>query len=267
MAFATKRALIVVRTYPTPARNGVEVSCTAAITSDGKWLRLFPVPYRRLSPEQQFHKYQWIDVGVEKATDPRPESHRIRQDTIQIVSHLPTDHHWQARKDIILPLRAESMCAIQQQRDDYGAPTLGIFKPASFSLIIEQSEQPTWSEAQLSVLRQGDLFDTDPPEELEKVPFDFSYQCRCATSNCSGHRMKCTDWELGQSWRKWRDEYGARWQDAFRETYDRKMRDEYDTHFYVGTLNQYPNAWIIVGLFYPPKYAPLPLFDTEYAEA
>jgi hypothetical protein len=25
---------------------------------------------------------------------------------------------------------------------------------------------------------------------------------------------------------------------------------EYDTHFYVGTLNQYPNAWIIVGLFY-----------------
>jgi hypothetical protein len=26
-----------------------------------------------------------------------------------------------------------------------------------------------------------------------------------------------------------------------------------DTHFYVGTIHQYPNAWIIVGLFYPPK--------------
>jgi hypothetical protein len=73
--------------------------------------------------------------------------------------------------------------------------------------------------------------------------------------------MKCTDWELGQSWRKWREQYGDNWRDAFRETYERKMRDHCDTHFYVGTLNQYPNAWIIVGLFYPPKFAALPLFD------
>ena len=43
------------------------------------------------------------------------------------------------------------------------------------------------------------------------------------------------------------------------------MRDN-DTHFYVGTPNQYPNAWIIVGLFYPPKYAELPLFDTPHVQ-
>ena len=77
----TKTALIVVRTYPTPATKGVEVSCTAAITDQGEWLRLFPVPYRRLKPVQRFHKYQWIDVEVEKSSDARPESFRIsRQD-------------------------------------------------------------------------------------------------------------------------------------------------------------------------------------------
>jgi hypothetical protein len=42
-----KKALIVVRTYPVPAKKGVEVSCTAAVTEQGEWLRLFPVPYRR----------------------------------------------------------------------------------------------------------------------------------------------------------------------------------------------------------------------------
>jgi len=261
VAFEVKRALIVVRTYPTPAKNGVEVSCTAAITDRNEWLRLFPVPYRRLAPHQQFHKYQWIDVGVEKAVDPRPESHKIRQDTITIVSSLPTEHHWQARKDVIFPLKSESMCAIQKRRDAYGFPTLGVFRPSSFRLVIEESEQSTWSDSQLATLRQRDLFDDDPPEELEKVSFDFSYDFRCSDSACKGHRMKCTDWEMGQSWRKWRTDYGKNWQEAFRETYERKMIEDYDTHFYVGTLNNYPNVFIIVGLFYPPKYAPLPLFD------
>jgi hypothetical protein len=29
------------------------------------------------------------------------------------------------------------------------------------------------------------------------------------------------------------------------------MIERFDTHFYVGTLHQYPDTWIIVGLFYP----------------
>jgi hypothetical protein len=33
----TRRALIVVRTYPTPAQQGIEVSCTAAITPAGEF--------------------------------------------------------------------------------------------------------------------------------------------------------------------------------------------------------------------------------------
>ena len=52
-----KRALIVVRTYPTPAKSGAEVSCTAAITDKGEWLRLFPVPWRYLPQDQRFRKY------------------------------------------------------------------------------------------------------------------------------------------------------------------------------------------------------------------
>ena len=41
MATEKKKALIVVRTYPTPAKKHIEVSCTAAIADQNEWLRLF----------------------------------------------------------------------------------------------------------------------------------------------------------------------------------------------------------------------------------
>jgi hypothetical protein len=245
----------VVRTYPVPAKKGVEVSCTAAITDKGEWLRLFPVPYRRLNPNQKFSKYQWIEVGVIKANDPRPESHRISQETIRIQSAvLATANAWQARKDVIFPLKAESMCAIRRQRDERGRPTLGIFKPADLlRLIIKPAKNPTWTQAELEIMRQGDLFESESADELEKIPFDFSYEFRCADPTCNGHTMKCTDWEMGQSWRKWRTDYGADWEQAFRQKYETEMRERFDTHLYVGTIHQHPTEWIIVGLFYPPK--------------
>src|SRR3974377_2245727 len=64
--WSEKRVLIVVRTYPVPASKGVEVSCTAAVTSSGEWIRLFPVPYRFLDEDKRFRKYQWIIVSLER---------------------------------------------------------------------------------------------------------------------------------------------------------------------------------------------------------
>src|SRR4051812_33594333 len=105
MSTETRRALIVVRTYPTPAQQGIEVSCTAAITPAGEWLRLFPVPYRFLDPDKRFRKYQWVDVTVSKAKDHRTESYKIENNGITIVTEpLPTDHGWRARREIVAPL-------------------------------------------------------------------------------------------------------------------------------------------------------------------
>jgi len=82
--WSTKRVLITVRTYPVPATKGIEVSCTAGVTSDGEWIRLFPVPYRFLTTDQRFTKYQWIDVDVLRApNDSRPESHKLNIDSIK----------------------------------------------------------------------------------------------------------------------------------------------------------------------------------------
>jgi hypothetical protein len=118
----TKKALIVVKTYPTPAKKGAEVSCTAAITDNGEWLRLFPVPWRYLSAGEQFSKYQWVEVEVEKASDPRPESYKLTQSGIKILSEpLTTDNEWRVRRDFVEPLRSHCLWEMAEAWRDWKA--------------------------------------------------------------------------------------------------------------------------------------------------
>jgi hypothetical protein len=250
----TKRALIVVRTYPSPAKSGVEVSCTGAITDKGEWLRLFPVPWRFLDEDQRFRKYQWVDVTVTKAKDPRPESYKLKQDGIKILSPpLSNAHAWRARKAVVLPLKAHCLCCLVKQRDLQGYPTLGIFRPKSIDRLVITQEDPKWTPAQLGILRQGHLFVEGPKTELEKIPFSFRYEFHCDDDDCTGHKIICTDWEMGQSYRSWKAQYGNQWEQKFRQRYETEMIQKNDTHFYVGTVHAHPHVWIIVGLFYPPR--------------
>jgi hypothetical protein len=251
--WSTKRVLIVVRTYPTPAQKSVEVSCTAGITKDGHWIRLFPIPYRFLSEDRRFKKYQWIDVSTLKArNDPRPESYKINPESIRVVSSVPHINGWQARKEKIFPLKRHCLCCIKQEAKEKKFPTLGIFKPATIQRLVITETEPQWTREQLTTLHQQDLFLNNPEQPLEKIPYEFRYDFRCDESTCNGHLLICTDWELGQSYRKWRKEYGSGWEQKFRQRYEEEMIHKYNTHFYVGTLHQYPKTWIIVGLFYPP---------------
>ena len=61
---------------------------------------------------------------------------------------------------------------------------------------------------------------------------------------------------MAESWRRWKNEYGDKWESKFRQRYEAEMIGKYDTYFYVGTVHLHPQTWIIVGLFYPPKTQP-----------
>ena len=99
--WAKRKVLVTVRTYPVPSKKSIEVSCTAGITEDGQWIRLFPIPSRFLDSDKRFSKYQYIEADVTKSqSDIRPESYKINIDSIKILSQqsLPTDNHWESRK-------------------------------------------------------------------------------------------------------------------------------------------------------------------------
>jgi hypothetical protein len=113
----------------------------------------------------------------------------------------------------------------------------------------------SWSDSQLAILRQQDLFVSLPKQELEKIPFSFLYEFRCEEESCPGHKATCTDWEMAESYRKWKAKYGNAWEEKFRLRYEAQMISKFDTHFFVGTVHQHPGSWIIVGLFYPPRTA------------
>ena len=242
----------MVRTYPTPAKQGVEVSCTAAITDKGEWLRLFPVPWRYLPTDQRFRKYQWVEVTVAKARDKRPESFKLAPGGIRIVSDVPPDNAWQARRELVLPLRSHCLCCLMKERDSTGSPTLGIIKPKNIKRLVISPEEQIWTPAQLATLRQGHLFAEQPTKELEKIPFSFRYEFVCDHADCPGHKLMCTDWEMSEAWRRWSLEYGSNWEIKFRQRFEEEMIQKLDTHFFVGTIHQYPGTWIIIGLFYPP---------------
>ena len=250
--WTTKKVLIVVCTYPAPSRRDVEVSCTAGITEDGEWIRLFPIPTRFLEDDKRFRKYQLIEVDVTRSSDFRRESYRINVDSIRVLREpLARENYWQARKDYVFPLKSSSLCELQRQQRESGHPTLGFFKPREVTFAIEPEENPTWTEIELAKLSQSSFFDKSRHEILEKIPFKFRYAFRCSDGQCNGHNLSCTDWELGQSYRSWRDQYDD-WQRIFRNKYELEMILKRDLHFYVGTVHQHPDSWIIVGLFYPP---------------
>jgi hypothetical protein len=249
-----KRVLIVVRTYPTPAKSTIEASCTAAISQDNQWVRMFPVPARLMEQDKRFRKWQWIDVSLLKASsDSRPESYKLNPESIHIGESVGTENGWHLRRKLIAPPKRPSICRIQSEREERGHPTLGIFHPYEIKRLLIEPAAPSWTDAQLSTLSQDTLFEKAPANTLEKIPFDFRYEFRCGDVDCRSHTMLCTDWEMGQAYRTWRKEYGDQWEAKFRQRFEAEMIQKNDTHFFVGTVHQHPGSWIIVGLFYPPK--------------
>lgn len=84
-----ERILITVKTYPTLSRKYGETVCTAGVREDGSWVRVYPVPFRRLDEAEQYRKFDWLECDlVRSRKDPRPESHHFA-DATQL---LPVPH-------------------------------------------------------------------------------------------------------------------------------------------------------------------------------
>jgi len=73
-----KRILVTVKTYPTPAAKYTETVCTAGITEDGEWIRIYPIRYRMLDHDKQYSKFDWIEVEVEKRPGLKSIHHPFR---------------------------------------------------------------------------------------------------------------------------------------------------------------------------------------------
>lgn len=76
-----EKVLICVKTYPTLLGKYDELVCTAGVKEDGTWIRIYPVPFRKLNYSKQYAKWQWIELDlIRNKKDLRPESFRPNLD-------------------------------------------------------------------------------------------------------------------------------------------------------------------------------------------
>jgi hypothetical protein len=230
---------------------------------NGKLVRLFPVPFRLITDDQQFRKWQWIRARIEKApNDRRSESHKVFIDTIALDGDaLSTNRGWQLRKEQLKKLGIfEDFQTLQDARESEGT-TLALLRPRQvLGLDITPSDRPDWTDEEREKLiqyeSQGALFaqaDRKGIRTLEKLPFDFHYRYVGAIAGATREsRHKVVDWEAGALYWNCRRRYGKHWEEPFREKLERDLPAA-DLMFLMGTIHRFPDQWLIVSLIYPPK--------------
>lgn len=270
-----ERILITVKTYPTLSRKYGETVCTAGLREDGSWVRLYPVPFRRLDEQEQYHKFDWIELDlVCNTSDCRPESHRpYDPKDMPVVGHIGTDDLWRERRKKVL-----ESATVYDRLDPLlkGAKanelSLATFKPTRiFDFVVEECERD-WDEAKVAAMRnnaaQGELFEEDAWRQtfslMPKLPYNFSYKFEDVDGRKS--TLQVLDWETGQLFWSCMRSCGNNEQAALQKVRQKYM-DQFlktDLHFFLGTMQQFhgfsPNPWVIVGVFPAPHRKQMDLF-------
>lgn len=262
-----ERILILAKTYPSPSAKHVETSCVAGINQDGSMRRLYPVPFRLIEQDQQFKKWQWIEVRVEKAAaDHRPESHKVDIGSLAAKDAISTKQGWAGRREWIDKIPAfGDFEEIEKTRKDDGL-SLALLRPKRvLGLLINDARNKEWTDEEKEKLTraqmQGDLFSEaqarQQVRELRKVPYDFYYSYLCDTSEGEKeYKHKIVDWEVGALFWKMYAEHGPTdWQSKVRDKIETELIKK-DLMFLMGNQHRFPDQWLIVSLIYPPKRTP-----------
>jgi len=249
-----KRVLLAVKAYPERSKTHGDVACTAGVTSDGEWIRLYPIEFDKFRGFGKLKRYSIIECECKKASGEklsRKESYKVRTGSIKIVDTSLAEHaDWVGRREWIQPLLANS---IEELDECYKTDntSLGLLKPKEILRFYTTQDIMTdlWKSHEYQMTIDGKRVPI-----VTKVPHQFKYRFTC--NECpdgKNHEIHCEDWELLESYRSW----GKRYPNA--EELWEKLHDKFysfvvnrDIHFFLGLHSQYP-SWLIIGLFYPPQ--------------
>lgn len=263
---SVERVLITVKTYPTLSRTYGETVCTAGLREGGSWVRIYPVPFRRIEDLKQYHRYEWIECDLigNAQKDRRPESRRPADlQTLKCVGRVGTDDLWRVRRSLVLE-RGEVFANMRVLIDcaKRNTHSLATFKPTKIIDFFCKEDEREWDPKKLdemrSLINQLDLFEDNEWRKtfkvVRKLPYKFYY--RFVDELGEEHSMEIMDWEIGMLFWKYDDE----------KTAIQKIREKYldkftktDLHLFLGTTLRWhstaPNPWVIVGV------APFPVVD------
>ena len=267
------RILVTVKTYPELSKAYGETVCTAGFREDGTWVRLYPVPFRRLEEREQYRLYDWITCPLTKHSgDERPESYRPTGE-IERVDHVGTSNNWRERRELLLgrPRVYRSLGEIIHAAKN-NVMSLAVFKPAQVIDFGWDATDREWDPGKLDAVRaitaQPDLFDDQSWRRtfqiVDKVPYNFHYRIEDADGRTS--RMRILEWQLGALYRNC-----LRLTEGDERKALAKVKQKYfdqflktDLHLFLGTTlawhRRAPNPWTIVGVLPIPHEKQRDLF-------
>ncbi|UAJ78959.1 hypothetical protein IT072_17350 [Leifsonia sp. ZF2019] len=199
------RVLITVKATPQPSEKYGDTSCVAGIRIDGdrpEWIRLYPIAFRWLDGQQQFHKYDIVELDVRRRDlDTRRESYSPTQDSWSVIE---TVRPWKHRHQIISQVEPATTCSLiraAQLRSD--APSLGLIYPREIR-DLQFEPHGDWTAEQIAKMRTRAEKEahalipmSGPTPALLKAPrFKVYYRYKCGDDTCPGHRNRILDWEL-----------------------------------------------------------------------
>ncbi|MDD3405336.1 MAG: hypothetical protein PHH23_03610 [Paludibacteraceae bacterium] len=267
---ALTKILIAVKTYPTLSEKYDELVCTAGFREDGSWIRIYPIPYRKLQYTDRYEKWQWVELDVTRNTkDFRKESYRPTDIENEFIlgEKLDTKNNWAKRKQIVLQNVRYNMNELiaEAQNKEFGT-SLAILKPKEVKKFIWENCTRKWDKKKLDAVianqAQGSLFDKIETEKIfkiaKKVPYKFSYIF--TTDDNIERTLMIEDWEVGMLY--WNSLKLANGDEDIacqkvKEKYFDTFIQKCDLYFLLGTTKKFhniaPNPFIIIGTFYPPK--------------
>lgn len=272
-----KKLLIVAKTYPEFSKSHLETVCTAAIDADtGQLVRIYPLSLRYMAEPPK--TFDWIEAEVARnPSDPRPESYRIRQDTVRIIDSAATDHGWRDRNLWVLGATNEyrSVEALWGSHKEHRT-SLALVRPRVIDRVWAETrtkeDHDRWDEKRLAALAQNQLFGDDKVEVRElKFPWaEYRVAFHCDDPRCTGHNMSVRDWGMYVLDMKMTEQ--ERDYKAAEEKVLAKLRDildpaKHDTRLLLGDMLAHPGAFFIGGLYYPPRQVQTGFGFLEVADA
>jgi len=273
------KVLITVKTYPNLSTKYEELVCTAGFRKNGSWIRIYPIPFRKLDFDDRYKKYQWIEIDLEKnPSDFRSESFKPK-DTMNInitaLDSIGTENEWKSRRDIVLKNGYHSNLTqlIAEAKDRNKITSLVVFKPTDILDFKIEAVDREWDPKKIETIMgkrmQLNLFQKDNSEDLfqvvKKLPYEFSYVF--VDNEGKQSKLMIEDWEIGQLYwnclKRHNNDEKLALEDVRKKYWDNFAKTK-DLFFFLGTtlINHYraPNPFIIIGLFYPPHQLQQRLF-------
>ncbi|MFM2194748.1 MAG: hypothetical protein RL092_348 [Bacteroidota bacterium] len=261
---ALTKVLIAVKTYPTLSAKYDELVCTAGFKEDGTWIRIYPIQFRKRSYDQQYKKYDWVEVDLVKNTsDFRPDSFRPKSidSKIQVVGHLDTAHNWEERKKFCLSkiyYNLSELIAEAKHKDI--CTSLAVFKPTKILDFYAEPTEREWDKEKLESLKQLNLFASEKEGKFEvvrKLPYKFKFQF--TDNEGTESNLMIEDWEAGQLYWNCLARRAGNEKKAVADVRQKYLDDfakTKDLHFFLGTTLEFhsrnaPNPFIIIGTFHP----------------